>query len=107
MWSAVCRLAQARSALLASAPCAQYSVFCGGHSLRLVFGSFFYRRILAVFWLFVQTVYFSFFVVFVYAWFFGQSLFLRTLGRQFFGGTFVSKFGHGCLLGCFVCYFMV
>ena len=73
-------LAQARSALLASAPCAQYSVFRGGHSLRLAFGSFFYCRILAVFWLFVQTVYFSFFVVFGYAWFFVQSLFLRTLG---------------------------
>ena len=48
MWSAVGRLAQARSALLASAPCAQYSVFRGGHSLRLAFGSVFYRQILAV-----------------------------------------------------------
>ena len=34
------------------------------------------------FLLFVQTV-FSFFVVFGYAWFFVQSLFLRNLGQQF------------------------
>ena len=56
--------------------------FPGGHCLRLAFGSFFYRRILAVFLLFVQVI-FSFFVVFGYTWFFVQSLFLRNLGRQF------------------------
>ena len=56
--------------------------FPGGHSLRLAFGSFFYRRILAVFCCSFKPFFFSFFVVFGYAWFFVQSLFLRTLGRQ-------------------------
>ena len=51
--------------------------FPGGHSLRLAFGSFFYRRILAV-----HSNCFSFFVVFGYTWFLVQSLFIRNLGRQ-------------------------
>ena len=75
-------MAQARSALLASVPCAQYSVFPGGHCLRLAFGSFFLPSDSCCFLLFVQTIFF-FFVVFGYTWFFVQSLFLRNLGRQF------------------------
>ena len=80
--------------------------FPGGHSLCLAFGSFFYRRILAVFCCSFKP------------FFFLSSLSSATLGflcnRCFFvlwgdnlGGTFVSAFGHGFLLGCFVCYFMV
>ena len=38
----VSHLAQVQSPFLASPPCAQYSVFSGGHSLHLAFGSFFY-----------------------------------------------------------------
>ena len=74
--------------------------FPGGHSLRLAFGSFFYHRFLLFFA--VRSNRFSFFVVFGYAWFFVQLLFFRNLG-----GTFVSAFRHGFLLGCSVCYFMV
>ena len=46
---------------MCSAPC-----FPGGHSLRLAFESFFYRRILAVFRCLVKP--FSFFIVFGYTW---------------------------------------
>ena len=41
-WSAVSHLAQAQSPFAASPPRAQYSVFSGGHSLCLAFGSFSY-----------------------------------------------------------------
>ena len=78
--------------------------FPSSHCLRLAFGSFFHRRILAVFCCSFKP-------------FFLSSLSSATLGflcnRFFviwgdnFGGTFVLAFGHGCLLGCFVCYFMV
>ena len=68
--------------------------FPGGHSLRLAFGSFFYRLILAVL-LFGQAV--SFFVAFSYAWLLCNRCFL-VIWADNLGGTFVSAFGHGFCL---------
>ena len=65
--------------------------FPGGHSLRLAFGSFFYRLILAVL-LFGQAV--SFFVAFSYAWLLCNRCFL-VIWADNLGGTFVSAFGDG------------
>ena len=62
--------------------------FPGGHSLRLAFGSFFYRLILAVL-LFGQAV--SFFVAFSYAWLLCNRCFL-VIWADNLGGTFVSAF---------------
>ena len=59
--------------------------FPGNHSLRLAFGSFFYRLILAVFYCSVKPS--SFFVVFSYAW--------LLCNCDNLGGMFVSAFGHG------------
>ena len=59
------------------------------------------------FLLFVQTVFFSFFVVFGCACFFLGNRCFFVIWGDYFSETFVSAFGHGCLLGCFVCYFMV
>ena len=79
--------------------------FPGGHCLRLAVDHSF-------------TVGFLLFFCCSFKPFFLSSLSSATLGflcnRCFFviwgdnfGGTFVSAFGNGCLLGCFVCYFMV
>ena len=65
--------------------------FPGGHSLRLAFGSLFYRLILAVL-LLGQAV--SFFVVFGYAWLLCNRCFLVICADNI-GGTFVSAFGDG------------
>ena len=63
--------------------------FPGGHSLRLAFGSFFYRLILAVL-LFGQAV--SFIVIFGYAWLLCNRCFL-VIWADNLGGKFVSAFG--------------
>ena len=65
--------------------------FSGGHSLRLAFGSFFYRLILAVL-RFGQAV--SFIVIFGYAWLLCNRCFL-VIWADNLGGTFVSAFGDG------------
>ena len=70
--------------------------FRGGHSLRLAFGSFFYRLILAIFDVAVKP--FSFYVVFGYAWILCNRCFFVIRGDNV-GGTFVPAFGHGFCLG--------
>ena len=73
--------------------------FRGGHSLRLAFGSFFYRLILAVFCCCGQTVFFlrclRLRLDFV------QSLFLRNSGRQCWRDVRPGVWPW-FLLGCFV-----
>ena len=78
--------------------------FPGGHSLRLAFGSFFYRLILAVFCCCGQTVFFLRCLRLRLA--FVQSLFLRNLGRQSWRNVRPCVWPW-FLLGCFVWYFMV
>ena len=70
--------------------------FRGGHSLRLAFGSFFYRLILAVFCC-CRVKPFSFYVVFGYAWILCNRCFFVIRGDNV-GGTFVPAFGHGFCL---------
>ena len=70
--------------------------FPGSHSLRLAFGSFFYRLILAVFCCSVKP--FSFFVVFGYAWLLCNRCFF-VIWADNIGGVFVSAFGHGFCSG--------
>ena len=70
--------------------------FPGSHSLRLAFGSFFYRLILAVFYCSVKP--FSFFVVFGYAWLLCNRCF-SVIWADNLGGMFVSAFGHGFCSG--------
>ena len=73
--------------------------FCGGHCLRLAFGSFFYRLILAFFFFFAVAVKpFSFYFVFGYAWILCNHCFFVIWGDNV-GGTFVMVFA------CFFCFF--
>ena len=104
-WSAGQSFGSSAISLVCISSMCSVQCFPGGYCLRLAFLSFFYRRILAVFAVRSNRFFLSS-LSSGYAWFFVQSLFLRNLGRQFWQ-TFVSAFGHGCLLGCFVCYFMV
>ena len=78
--------------------------FPGSHSLRLAFGSFFYRLIFAVFLLFGKAVFFLRCLRLRLA--FGQSLFLRNLGRQAWRDVRLCVWPW-FLLGCLIRNFVV
>ena len=78
--------------------------FPGSHSLRLAFGSSFYRLILAVVLLFGKAVFFLRCLRLRLA--FVQSFFLCNLGRQSWRDVRLCVWPW-FLLGCFVCNFMV
>ena len=78
--------------------------FPGSHSLRLAFGSFFYRLIFAVFLPFGKAVFFLRCLRLRLA--FGQSLFLRNLRRQAWRDVRLCVWQR-FLLGCLIRNFMV
>ena len=79
--------------------------FRGGHSLRLAFGSFFYRLILAVVCCCGQT--FFFLHCFRLGLDFVQSMFIRNLGRQFWVRPCVWPWFLAWMFFLGVWYFMV